>query len=149
MKRISSLQLVLLAVLMVSAVSCGLPMGATGDYYEDAPARGHVYYGNPYNSGYNTVIVERDPFTGRYYQVNPRVYGGVYARPAYPSNSRRYNNRSYNNNTRNNAPRNSTPRNNGNYRYNPRVQEQTPAQKQQLEKERAAAKESILGKKRN
>src|SRR5215217_5234713 len=97
MKRSFFLQMVVLATLVVTAVSCGMPIGATGDYYEEAPARGNVYYGDPYYGGVNTIIVERDPFTGRYYQVSPGLYGtGVYARPAYPygargnGNNRRY-----------------------------------------------------------
>lgn len=146
MKRISFLQVVVLAVLTASAVSCGLPMGASGDYYEDAPARGNVYYGDPYYSSPNAIIVQRDPFTGRYYQVNPGRYGGVYARPAYPNNNRRYNNnRNYNNRNYN------AGRSKGSYRTNPQTQkpQQTPAQRQQAEQKREQAKESILGKKRN
>src|SRR5689334_14873790 len=93
MKRFSFLPMVVLAALMVAIASCSTPMSTSGDYYEDAPARGNVYYSDPYLGGVNTIIVERDPYTGRYYQVSPGYYGGggVYRAPAYPS--RRY--RSY------------------------------------------------------
>lgn len=147
MKRLSFLQVGLLAALAVSVASCGVPMGASGDYYEDEPGRGNVYYGSP-----NTIIVERDPFTGRYYQVSPGLYGNVYGAPVYPYGGRRYNNRSYNNNRNNNNNRNyNSGRSNGQYRTYPQAQQprQTPEQRQQAEKSREATKESILGKKRN
>src|SRR3712207_1867934 len=83
MKRFPFLQVVVLAVLLVTVASCSVPMGTSGEYYEDAPARGNVYYGDPYYGNTNTIIVERDPYTGRYYQVSPRGYGSVYGAPAY------------------------------------------------------------------
>jgi hypothetical protein len=151
MKQMSFLQVGLLAVLMITVASCGVPLGATDDYYDEAPARRNVYYSDPYYGGGNTIIVERDPFTGRYYQVSP--YSGVYRNaPAYPYNSRRYNSRRYNTgryyNNRSNAGSN-----NGYYRKYPQTQaqplQQTPAQREQVQQQRDQAKESILGKKRN
>lgn len=138
MKHISFLGVGLLAVLLVTGVGCGLPMGATGDYYEEAPVRRNVYYGDPYYRRSNTIIVERDPFTGRYYEVGPGPYGSVYGTPVYPYTNRRY----YNN--RNNS------RNNGYYKTYPQKQpQQSPVQREKIRQEREQAKESILGKKRN
>jgi hypothetical protein len=145
MKRISFLQVVVFTVLLATVTSCGVPMGATGDYYEEAPVRRNGYYGAPVYGSPNTIIVERDPFTGQYYQVSPGLYGGVYGAPVYPYGGRRYNH--------NSRPtyRSNSGRSNGVYRGNPQPQQprQTPAQRQQAEQKRQEAKEAILGKKRN
>ena len=141
MKQVSFLQVVVLAALMVTAVSCGMPMGATGDYYEEAPTSG--YYG-----GAHTIIVERDPYTGRYYQVSPGLYGRTtYGSRAYPYNRRPVANRRYNNNSN----RNFNNQNSGYYKTYPQAQQprQTPAQREQIRQEREQTKESILRKKRN
>jgi hypothetical protein len=154
MKKFSFIQVAILAVLLATVASCGMPMGATGDYYEDAPARRGTYYGDPYYSNRNVVVVERDPYTGQYYQVVPGPYG-VYGAPAYPYSNRTYNQRRYNNNNRinNNRNYNTGRSNNGYYRTNPQVQQprqqQTPAQQEQIRRERADAKDAILGPKRN
>src|SRR5215213_9475645 len=116
MKRFSFLQASVLVALMVAVASCGVPMGTTGDYYEDAPTRRNVYYGDPYYGGVNTIIVERDPYTGRYYQVSPGYYGGgMYSKPVYPRGGRVYNRGGRSNNNRN-YNTNSTGRNNNYYR---------------------------------
>jgi hypothetical protein len=145
MKRISFLQVVVLAVLLVTVTSCGVPMGATGDYYEEAPVKRNGYYGAQVYGSPNTIIVERDPFTGQYYQVSPGPYGGVYGAPVYPYGGRRH----YNNN----RPyyRSNPGRSNGYYRGNPQPQrlQQTPSQRQHTEQKRQEAKEIILGKKRS
>lgn len=152
MKRFSFLQVVVLALLTVTVVSCSVPMGAADDYYEDTPARRNSHYGDPYYGGVNTIIVERDPYTGRYYQVSPGPYGGVYSAPAYGygrrpayGNGRVYNNRNYN-----------TNRNNGYYRAYPQTQkapqrpvQQRPVQQQPTQQERQNARDAILGKSRN
>jgi hypothetical protein len=144
MKRISFLQVVVLAVLLVTVSSCGVPMGATGDYYEEAPVRRNAYYGTQVYGSPNIIIVERDPFTGQYYQVSPGPYGGVYGAPVYPYGGRRYNNSRPN-------YRSNSGRSNGVYRGNPQPQQprQTPAQRQHTEQKRQEAKEVILGKKRS
>lgn len=141
MKHTSFLQVALLAVLVVAAASCGMPMGAQGDYYEGAPARRNIYFDDSYYGNPNAVIVQRDPFTGRYYQVNP---GGFYGSQA-PYYNRRYNkNRYYNNRSYN------TGRNN-NYRTYPQAQQrqQAPAQREQVNQNHDQARDAILGKKRN
>ena len=137
MKRISFLQVVVLTVLLATVTSCGLPMGATGDYYEDAPVRRNGYYGAQVYGAPNTIIVERDPYTGQYYQVSPGLYGGVYGAPVYPYGGRRH----YNNNRPN--YRSNPGRSNGTYRTYPQPPRQHTDQKRQ------EAKEVILGKKRN
>jgi hypothetical protein len=150
MKRFSFLQVGLLAALMVAMASCAVPMGGTGDYYEDAPTRRNAYYGDPYYGGVNTIIVERDPFTGRYYQVAPGPYGRVYGAPAYPYGGRNYSRGRNYNNRNNNAGRT-----NGYYKTYPQAQprqmqpQQSPAQRQQVQQQRQDAKDAILGKKRN
>jgi hypothetical protein len=154
MKRFSLLQVVVLALLTVLVVSCGVPMGTTGDYYEDAPTRRNVYYSDPYLGGGHTIIVERDPFTGRYYQVNPGYYGGgVYGSPVYPRGNRVYNNRTrtYNNrNYNNNRSSTNNGRNNGYYRTYPQTQQrQQPVQSQPSQQQRREAKDAILGRPRN
>src|SRR3982750_1571314 len=102
MKRFTFLQVGLLAALLVTIVSCSTPRGTSDEYYEEAPARGNVYYADPYYGGVNTIIVQRDPYTGRYYQVNPG-YGGGYGTRSYPQGHRNYGNssRGYHNNSQN------------------------------------------------
>ncbi len=80
----------LIAVIMVVAVSCSTMQRTTDDYYAtDEPARRYMYnsYGN------QVIVLERDPYTGRYYQVSPY---GYYSGSPY-SNDYRYYNRNYNN----------------------------------------------------
>ena len=142
MKRFKFLQVALIAVLVVAAVSCGTPRSVSGEYYDDYPG-GNVYYANPY--GAPPVILERDPFTGRYYQVAPY---GAYAYPGTPyygtnrgyryrNNSRNgyrggYNGGYYNNNNGYNNNNNSRNNNSG----------QTDAQREQKKEE---ARNKVLG----
>ena len=156
MKRFSFLQVVVLAALLVTVASCGAPMYSEGDAYEDAP-RANVYYSDPYFGGGNAIVVERDPYTGRFYQVSPGLYGGdVYSTPANPYYGRRYNNNRYYNNNRNvnsNRNYNSNRSNNNYYRTYPQNQrtqpQQTPVQRQQVQQQRNEAKDAILGHRRN
>jgi hypothetical protein len=163
MKRFSFLQVVVLAALLVTVASCGAPMYSEGDPYGNAPAQANVYYGDPYYGGVNTIVVERDPYTGQYYQVSPGYYGsGVYSTPGNRYYSRRYNNnnnRHYNNNNRDyNTNRNYSSGNNGYYKTYPQNQRQqqqvqpqrTPVQQTpQFQQQRSEAKGAILGKKRS
>jgi len=149
MKRFPLLSVALIAVLMVVAVGCTAPLNTSGGYYEDRVERGG-YYGSPYGS--NVIVVERDPYTGRYYEVNPHTgysyrTGGVYAAPR--GGRVIYDNRNRNNNTR----YNNSVRNGGTYRNNDAQRQQ---QAQQREQQRQAdvrkmesTKESILGKKKD
>ena|SRR5215204_7754096 len=62
----------LLAILttIVVMASCATTQGASGDEYDDMDGTkrigNRVYVDDPY---YGTVVLERDPFTGRYYDV--------------------------------------------------------------------------------
>ena len=129
MKRFHFLQTALIAVLMVVAASCTSIREASEGDYENAPARRQVF-ADPYYGNRNVIVLERDPFTGQYYQVSPfgsfsdSYYGFGYG---YPYNSRYYN------------------RGGGYYRSAPsRAPQQSP---QQREANRNAARETILGKK--
>jgi hypothetical protein len=145
-------------------------MATTDDYYDQAP-HANVYYGDPYYGSVNTIIVERDPYTGRYYQVSPGYGTGVYGAPAYGYGRRqqhygggRYynnNNRNYNNNRNNSNNRNYNSNTNGNgyYKNYPQRQQQAqpprqaPVQQQQQPRpqtqQRNEAKDAILGRPRS
>lgn len=123
MKQYNLLSMVAIAVLMVFGIGCTTLSESTG--YEEVPRRG-VYRQAPYGNN-NIIVVERDPFTGRYYDVSP--YGGYYGAPYYgrrapvyrtvpaPRNNGRYTNPGGN------------IRNNNNNRPAPRAQQQTPPQR--------------------
>src|SRR5688572_21081462 len=110
MKRFRILPVAIVLVLMVAAVGCTTVREADGDeYYERVSSTpGRVYVDDPYRG---TVILERDPYTGRYYEVNPY---GTYQGSRYRTYDPYYNGR--NNYPRNNYPRNTrtsrTPRQN-------------------------------------
>ncbi len=73
---------------MVTAIGCTTMQGTTDEYGNRTSRR--IYIEEPYY-GSDQVILQRDPFTGRYYQVSPYGYSGrssVY--------SRNYSNRNYN-----------------------------------------------------
>lgn len=82
MKNIKFL-LGLLSVVVVMA-SCATTQGATYDDYANDPRAqqigNRVYLQDPY---YGNVVLERDPFTGRYYDVTygPRYGTGFYNYP--------------------------------------------------------------------
>ena len=134
MKRFPFLQTALIVTLMIVAVSCSMPRSASGGYYEEQePVRRNVYYGNS-NYGSNVIVVERDPFTGRYYQVSPySTPYGYYSSPFDRNyDSRYYNNRNSYYNRGNNVQRG-----------------QTEEQRRESLRNMEEAKESILGKKLN
>ncbi len=151
MKRFPFLSAALIAVLAVVAVGCTVPYEtAGGGYYEDRADRGG-YYGSPYGS--NVIVVERDPYTGRYYQVSPYgsygygTGGGRYYDP-------RYNNPRYNNNHNvNRGTRYNNVRNGGAYRNNDAQRQQQAQQREQQRqsdvRQMESTKESILGKKKD
>ena len=95
MKRFNFLTVMIALVLMVTAVSCSTMQGTEDEYYgrrvPGSPNR--VYVEDPYRG---TVVLERDPYSGRYYEVNS--YGSAYGYGnGYDTRYRRYNNnvRSY------------------------------------------------------
>lgn len=146
MKRFPFLSVALIGILMVVAVGCTIPYEtAGGGYYEDRADRGS-YYGSPYGS--NVIVVERDPYTGRYYQVSP--YGSY----GYPSGGRYYDSRYNNNHNVNRGTRyNNNVRNGGTYRNNDAQRQQQAQQREQQRqadvRQMESSKESILGKKKD
>lgn len=148
MKHLSFIRVAVLLALVVTVASCGMPLYVTDGYYEEAPVRRDVYRGNVYG-GSAPVVYERDPYTGRYYEVSP--YSDYRSGRYYDRRSSRYyNNDRYNNRYNNNSRYNNGYGNNNTYRNNPRqaqpqTNQQTPQQKQQ---EREEAREKILGNKR-
>ncbi|HVE61047.1 MAG TPA: hypothetical protein VNA26_04465 [Chitinophagaceae bacterium] len=91
MKNFNFLSIGLIALLMVVAVGCTTMRDASeyDEYREDRSTR-RVYV-DPYY-GSDQIILQRDPFTGRYYQVSP--YGYYPGRSSYYG--RNYSNRNYN-----------------------------------------------------
>jgi hypothetical protein len=92
MKRFNFLSVAVIAVLMVFAVGCTTLQESAGGYYEDAP-RSRAYRQAPFGSN-QVIVVERDPFTGQYYQVSPYGhYGSRYDNfgYGYPASPRVYN----------------------------------------------------------
>lgn len=92
MKNFNFLSMGVIALLMFAAVGCTTLRGTTDEYdeyYEDGASRriynDRAYYGN------DQIIYQRDPFTGRYYQVSP--YGYYPGRSPYYG--RNYSNRNY------------------------------------------------------
>lgn len=92
--------LALFAVVVVMA-SCASTQGAFGDDYDNPRSQqigNRVYMQDPY---YGTIVLERDPYTGRYYDVTPGSrfgyshgypYGSYYNRSnrVYRGNNRNY-----------------------------------------------------------
>jgi hypothetical protein len=100
MKITNFLPVVLLSLLLVGAVSCSTMQQAGGeDEYtsaQSAPSR--IYVEDPYHYG-RTIVMDRDPVTGRYYEVSPySVYDSRYDSRFYGNNyyGNRYYDRNYN-----------------------------------------------------
>ncbi|MDQ3842673.1 MAG: hypothetical protein M3342_01465 [Bacteroidota bacterium] len=132
MKNHRFLQLVVILVLMVTAVSCTAIREGYGygdDQYESRSSR---YYGNRDAYGNNVIIVERDPYTGRYYEVSP--YSSYYGSRMYPY-------RSYNYGYDRNYPNyNTTPR-----QYNGSPRQTQPQPQTQDRQKMNEARERVLG----
>ena len=91
MKRFNFLPVAIALVLIVTTVSCTTMAGSQDDYYSGQQNRygNRVYVEDAYRG---TVVLERDPRTGRYYEVDPynngyygsRYYGSSpYGYPTY------------------------------------------------------------------
>lgn len=134
MKRSNFLLVAIALVLTITAVSCTTMAGTQDDYYNGRDARvygNRVYVEDPYRG---TIVLERDPRTGRYYEVNSPYYNGYYGN----SYGRRYG-RVYNSpNHRGN--KGSYNRNNNNS-HNQNTQRPTPDDR----KTRDEARKKILG----
>ncbi len=93
MKNFNFFSISIIALLTVTAISCTTLQETTGEYdeYNEGRTSRRVYVDQSYY-GSDQIILQRDPFTGRYYQVSPHGY--------YPSTSqyygRNYSNRNYN-----------------------------------------------------
>jgi hypothetical protein len=115
MKNSRLLSMVAFAILMVVMVSCTTIRDASGGY-EDGSSRRRVYYEDPRYG--NTIILERDPYTGQLYEVSPfgyspfnnYGYGYRYNNP-YNYNRGRYYNGRGSTTTKPSTPRAETRRN--------------------------------------
>ena len=145
MKQLSFIRVGFLLTLVVMIASCGMPLYSTDEYYEEAPVRRDVYRGSAYGSA--PILYERDPYTGRYYEVTPY---GAYARPSTPYYDRR-SNRYYNNNRYDDSRQYNNNHRNNSYRNYPQAQQpqRTPQTAQEAQKDRDEARERILGSKKN
>lgn len=143
MKHLSFIRVAVLLALVVTVASCGMPLYSTDGYYEEAPLRRDVYHGSVYGRS-APIVYERDPYTGRYYEVNPYSRPGRYydrrSNSRYYDNNRYQNNNRYNNGYGNNSYRNYPQQ------AQPQNNQQTP---EQVKREREEAREKILGNKRN
>ncbi len=128
------LLLAMFAVTVIMA-SCVTTEGAYGDDYaemDNARRVGdRVYVDDPY---YGTVVLERDPYTGRYYDVT-NGYGYRGYRSGYGVGPYRGYRGGYYGNTR-------VYRNNNN--FGGTIQRQSP-QQQEVQKSREDARRKILG----
>ena len=94
MKRFNFIPAVIAIVLMITAASCTTMTGTQDEYYERSQAN-RIYVEDPYRG---TVVLERDPYTGRYYDVTygsriGSLYNGYYPYRTYRHNGGYY--RSY------------------------------------------------------
>ena len=132
MKRFNFLPVVVALVLAATFVGCTTMTGVQ-DEYPDRPLSNRVYVDDPYRG---TVVLERDPYTGRYYEVSP--YGT-------------YNNRTYRTYGYGNSYGRNDNRRNRNYdrrdRYESRPAPQRPSEDQirQQRESRDEARKKVLG----
>ena len=137
MKRFRILPVAMALVLMVAAVGCTTMREADRDeYYERVSSTpGRVYVDDPYRG---TVVLERDPYTGRYYEVNS--YGTYYG-----SRNRGYD--PYYNGGRNNYPRNNRTYRTTRQTPQPQPQQQPPSQEEIKQKQQTKddARKRVLG----
>jgi hypothetical protein len=131
MKRFNFLLVAIALVLTVTAVSCTTMAGSQDEYYgQDRVYSNRVYVDDPYRG---TVVLERDPRTGRYYEVSNYdpyyngYYGNRYSRgyrtsgngyPSYRRNGVGYNNNSSYNNGNNSNNNQNNDRSSEQYKRN-------------------------------
>lgn len=129
MKRFNFLPVVIAMLLLVTAVGC-TTMAGTEDGYGRQVYGNRVYVEDPYRG---TIVLERDPWTGRYYEAGP--YNSYQTYPYYGNRvygSRAYGGREYRN----------YGRNDGYYRNN-QSSNQRPVQPDNRSREEARKK--VLG----
>ncbi|HEY0356096.1 MAG TPA: hypothetical protein VGC29_07835 [Flavisolibacter sp.] len=127
MKRFNFLSMAIAAILMVAAVGCTTLTESQDDRYERVSGANRIYVDDPYRG---LIVLERDPWTGRYYEVNSyndRYYRG-YDRYGYGN-------------------RNYGRRDNRYYRGGNTSQPQQPTeeQKRQHEQNKNEARKKVLG----
>jgi hypothetical protein len=147
MKKFPFVQMVIAALLMVAVVSCTTVREVYDEdedgYYSGSTrtAPGRIYVDDPY---YGTIVMERDPFTGRYYQVGP--YNGGYSSRYGTSNSRYRNNDPYYNSQRRGGYSNGGGRT---YRNpttgNTTTQQPSPEVRKQAEEKKTEARRKVFG----
>jgi hypothetical protein len=142
MKHSNLLPAVFALLLVVAAVGCTTVGGAQDEYYEQRSTVGgnRVYVDDPYRG---TVVLERDPFTGRYYEVSPygAPYGAYNNNRIYRGNSGYYG-RTYNNRNYNNRPVNVYR---GSGTTTPTPQQPTDQEIRNQQKSREEARKKVLG----
>jgi hypothetical protein len=138
MKRFNFLPVAIALVLIVTTVSCTTMAGSQDDYYENRSSRAYgdrVYVEDPYRG---TVVLERDPRTGRYYEVDSYYngyYGNRYSSRAYGYPSSGYGRSPY------------YGRTNGGYRNNSTAtQNNTQRQSDNDRQTREEARKKVLGR---
>ena len=89
MKRFNFLSVVIAGLLLVAGVGCTTLTETQDDYYSERPrtSANRIYVDDPYRG---TVVLERDPWTGRYYEVGSY---GTFNNRTYRNNG--YGNRNY------------------------------------------------------
>ena len=132
MKRFNFLSVVIAGILMVAAVGCTTLTESQDDYYNEGSraSSNRVYVDDPYRG---VVVLERDPWTGRYYEVSPY---GAYSNRNYRNYG--YGSRYYG--------RGNSGYNNGRvYNRNSQPQQRTPEQRRQNEENKKSARGKVLG----
>ncbi len=85
MKSLNYLQVVIAGLLLVTAVSCTSSRDLYGDEGYARQSADRILVEDPY---YGTIVMERDPFTGRYYQVGTLGMSPYGSRYGYGRNVR-------------------------------------------------------------
>ncbi|MCU7551457.1 hypothetical protein OCK74_20215 [Chitinophagaceae bacterium LB-8] len=141
MKYFKLLPMAVIVVLMVVMASCTTVRDASGEYGDDPSGR-RVYYENPYYG--NTIVLERDPYTGQLYQISPNGYGYGYSPYGVYNNPYNYN-RGHNNRSSNSEQYNRGGRS-GSVSTRPSIPKgQSPSENRQKFDD---AKDKVLGGKR-
>lgn len=132
MKRFNFLLAVIAIMLTVTIVGCTTMTGIDDGYYDGYPTRvygNRVYVDDPYRG---TIVLERDPRTGRYYEAGTYdpYYNGYYGH--------RYYGRTYG------YGYGYQRSNSGNYRNNNNQNNQRPTEENSRSREEA--RDKVLGK---
>jgi hypothetical protein len=142
MKRFNFLLVAIALVLTVTAVSCTTMAGTQDEYYgqDTRVYSNRIYVDDPYRG---TIVLERDPRTGRYYEIGSYdpYYSGSYGtryNRGYRNYGNNYPSRGRNSSTYNRNNTYSNGSNSNNNQNNDRSSEQ-------YKKNRDEARNKILG----